>query len=102
MKVVNQLANRGLLDTQRGRGGGFTLARDAAEITLGEVVRLTEPDLQPADCARCSLQAGCGLTPILGTATQAFLDVLDRQTLADAAAASRLELTPLASHMQPA
>lgn len=84
MKVVNELANAGYLDTARGRGGGFTLARAPEEITLGEVVRLTEPDLKPADCGSCALRVGCGLTPLLGDAMRAFLDVLDRQTLADA------------------
>lgn len=88
MKVVNELANAGLLQTVRGRGGGFSLARDPAEITLGEVVRITEPDLRPADCASCILRDGCGLTPLLGSALQAFLDELDRKTLADALRAS--------------
>ena len=85
MKVVNQLAHAGLLATARGRGGGFMLGRPAEEITLGEVVRLTEPDLQPADCAGCALKEGCGLEPMLGAAVAAFLRELDAQTLAEAA-----------------
>ena len=88
MKVVNTLANAGLLATTRGRGGGFVLAREPKDITLGEVVRLTEPDVRPANCADCSLRFGCGITPILAAAMQAFLDTLDRQTLADALAGS--------------
>lgn len=90
MKVVNELASGGLLATVRGRGGGFGLARPAEEITLGEVVRLTEPDLRPADCENCALAIGCGLTPILGSALRAFLAELDRHTLAEAAAGTRL------------
>lgn len=88
MKVVNALANAGLLDTSRGRGGGFVLARAPEDISLGEIVRLTEPDVRPADCANCALRTGCGLTPMLGAAMQAFLDTLDRQTLAQALAGS--------------
>ena len=65
MKVVNVLGNAGLLETVRGRGGGFRLGRAAQDITLGEVVRLTEPHLQPADCGNCLLQAACGLTGLL-------------------------------------
>jgi Rrf2 family nitric oxide-sensitive transcriptional repressor len=84
MKVVNQLARGGLLETTRGRGGGFALAREPADIRLGDVVRLTEPDLQPADCGQCVLRIGCGLTPLLGAAMRAFLGELDRRTLADA------------------
>lgn len=90
MKVVNELAGAGLLATVRGRGGGFTLGRPAETITIGEVVRLTEPDLRPADCGNCALFPGCGLTAMLHDAVRAFLAELDRRTLADAARASRL------------
>lgn len=92
MKVVNLLARHGLLATVRGRGGGFSLGRDASEIRLGEVVRLTEPDLNPADCGGCVLNGACGLTPILASAVRAFLADLDRQTLADAAKGSRISM----------
>lgn len=94
MKVVNVLANAGLLATTRGRGGGFVLARPPEAITLGEVVRLTEPDVRPADCGSCALRVGCGLTPMLGQAMQAFLDTLDRQTLAEALAGSTFPIAP--------
>ncbi|MEP7222918.1 MAG: Rrf2 family transcriptional regulator [Novosphingobium sp.] len=97
MKVVNLLANHGLLATVRGRGGGFSLGRDAADIRLGEVVRLTEPDLSPADCDSCVLNGACGLTPMLRSAVRAFLAELDRQTLADAVRTSSMGrlVTPL-------
>lgn len=85
MKIVNELARAGFIVTIRGRGGGFTLARPAHEIKLGEVVRLCEPDLRPADCASCVLRSACGLSGILMEAIAAFLKVLDDYTLADAA-----------------
>ena len=90
MKVVNELANAGLLATTRGRSGGFRLGRPAADITVGEVVRLTETDLRPADCDSCVLQSGCGLIPVLNGAARAFLAELDKITLAQAAATTRL------------
>lgn len=93
MKVVNLLGNAGLLETVRGRGGGFRLGRPAGNITLGAVVRLTEPNLQPADCGNCLLQGACGLTGLLRQAVGAFLAELDRHTLADAAAGTRLPFT---------
>lgn len=92
MKVVNQLANAGLLETVRGRGGGFRLGKPAVDIRLGDVVRLTEPCLSPADCANCLLRLTCGLTAILFRAMDAFLAELDKQTLADAAETSRLPM----------
>lgn len=84
MKVVNLLARDGFLRTVRGRGGGIALGRSAEEISIGEVVRRTEPELQAADCISCMISPGCGLTPILGEAMRAFIETLDRVTLADA------------------
>lgn len=90
MKVVNELSNAGLLETVRGRGGGFRLGKPAQDIRLGDVVRLTEPGLNLADCDNCILRGHCGLTSMLGKAMRAFLAELDNQTLAQAAAGSRL------------
>ncbi|WP_159981852.1 MULTISPECIES: Rrf2 family transcriptional regulator [unclassified Novosphingobium] len=83
MKVVSMLAEVGLLETVRGRSGGFRLGRPAEEIGLGEIVRLTEPRRNAGD------GNNCGLTAMLSRATNAFLAELDGLTLADAAA-SRL------------
>ncbi|KKW92564.1 MULTISPECIES: RrF2 family transcriptional regulator [Sphingobium] len=85
MKVVHHLGQGGFLDTQRGRGGGFVLARPSDAIKLGEVIRHTEPDMNMADCGSCAIRAACGLSGILREATAAFLAVLDRHSLADAA-----------------
>jgi len=90
MKVVNLLSNAGLLTTIRGRSGGFRLGRPAETITLGEVVRLTEPCMTLTECEGCVLRSNCGLTGMLNRAMAAFLAELDRQTLAEAAAGSRL------------
>lgn len=85
MKVVHHLGQGGFLDTQRGRGGGFALARPAETIRLGEVIRHTEPDMNMADCGSCAIRPACGLSGILKAATAAFLAVLDQHSLADAA-----------------
>jgi len=89
MKVVNTLAHAGLLETIRGRGGGFRLGRAADEISLGDIVRITEPSLRPADCANCVLSPGCGLTPVLSEAVAAFLAVLDDRKLSDVASTTQ-------------
>lgn len=90
MKVVNMLSHAGLIETVRGRSGGFRLGRPAENITLGEVVRLSEPCINLADCAGCVLRSACGLTAMLNRAMAAFLAELDSQTLAQAAATSQL------------
>lgn len=87
MKVVNQLAQRGYIETVRGKGGGMRLARDPLDINLGELVRMTEGDASLLACmdgqGSCCIQSACTLIGILREAQTALFDVLGKYTLAD-------------------
>jgi Rrf2 family nitric oxide-sensitive transcriptional repressor len=93
-KVVNELAASGLIETVRGRCGGVRLARDPRDIRLGEVVRRTEPNFHMAQCfgggdaASCPFGSDCGLRRSLARATEAYLQELNRSSLADLLCAS--------------
>lgn len=88
MKVTQTLVQAGVVSSQRGRGGGLTLQRSAADIKLGAVVRATEDGLALVECFdpehnTCLITAACGLRGPLEEALQAFLAVLDGYSLAD-------------------
>lgn len=88
VKVVHHLAQQGFIHTLRGKNGGMALARAADQIRIGEVVRRTEPNFHIAECFNresnhCVLAPDCRLKSILNEAKTAFLDTLDRYTLAD-------------------
>jgi Rrf2 family transcriptional regulator, nitric oxide-sensitive transcriptional repressor len=87
MKVVHQLALAGDVATLRGQHGGLRLARPAAVINIGAVVRRTEPDWELAACfgsgPGCVIAQHCVLAGALDEALAAFMAVLDRYTLAD-------------------
>lgn len=90
MKVAYQLGLAGFVETVRGRGGGLRLAKPLEAITLGEVVRRTEPDMALVPCfapidADCAIRQCCALRTALKRATTAFTDVLDEYTLKDLA-----------------
>lgn len=90
VKIVHELGKAGLLTTQRGRGGGFRLAKAPSDIVIGDVVRLTEGPLDLVECFNpntntCPLIGICKLSRALQTATKAFMAVLDDLTLADIA-----------------
>lgn len=93
MKVVQQLAAEGFIDSVRGVGGGLTLSADAAKLNVGRIVRAMEPDLGLVECMRpgneCVITPACELAGMLVEARKAFLDVLDRYTLADILAPPR-------------
>ena len=88
VKVVHDLGRNGFLKTRRGIGGGFTLARPAEEIRLGDVVRLGEESETVIDCLdrathQCRLFPACRLKGVLDEAAASFFAVLDRYSLAD-------------------
>lgn len=87
MKIVTELVAKGFVNGARGKGGGLKLARPAAEIGVGEVVRQVEPSLELVECfgtqSHCVLDPACRLKGVLDSALQAFLAVLDRVSLAD-------------------
>ncbi|HEU5068866.1 MAG TPA: Rrf2 family transcriptional regulator [Verrucomicrobiae bacterium] len=88
VKVVHDLGQHHYLQTFRGIGGGFTLARPPADIRLGDVVRLGEEQETVIDCKdgsrrSCRLSPACRLKGVLDEAAAAFFEVLDNYTLAD-------------------
>ena len=83
MKVVHDLRKEGFLDAVRGRSGGVRLARPAAEITVGDVVRHTEAGFDLVECGSCVIAPACALTAALHEARSAFMTVLDGYSLAD-------------------
>lgn len=89
VKVVHELAKAGYLETTRGRGGGMRLARPPEVISVGEVLRITEPDFNLAPCFEtahaCKITPSCVLKKALADATRAFLGSLDTVSLADLA-----------------
>lgn len=89
VKVAQRLAKAGFVENVRGRSGGARLAVPATSISLGEIVRRFEPDMRLIDCRNCAISPSCALPRPFHEATAAFLEVLDRHSLADAIADSR-------------
>lgn len=107
MKVVNDLAHQGLIETTRGRGGGLRLLKEPGAIRIGDVVRATETDFRLVECFDprtnlCSLTPSCRLKHVFDDALQAYFRALDGATLADLipgpAAASRRKPAGPAGH----
>jgi Rrf2 family nitric oxide-sensitive transcriptional repressor len=88
MKVVQQLAREGIVESTRGKGGGIRLARPAEKIRLGDVVRSSEGNAPIVEClgdepGACRIVSVCRLKGILVDAFDALYDVLNEYTLAD-------------------
>lgn len=83
MKVVNDLARSGYVDSIRGRGGGIRLGKLPEEINIGALIRHTEEGFDLVDCPSCVIAPACGMTGVIKEAVLAFLVVLDKYSLAD-------------------
>lgn len=90
MKIVNDLARQGVLETTRGRGGGLRLMKDAQQIRIGDVVRASETDFRLVECFdpetnQCTLSPSCRLKGLFSDALKAYFKALDGMTLAELA-----------------
>jgi Rrf2 family protein len=89
-KIINQLARAGLVQTQRGVGGGVTLARPPKNITLVEIcAALDDPILQPRCMlgnAQCTQDRACPAHAFCDSYRTQLAEFLKTTTVADIAA----------------
>lgn len=90
-QILQALKDEGLVESVRGKFGGYRLAKPAHAIPIGQVVRLIDGPLAPIGCVshtayeRCSCpdEEHCGLRMLMLDVRNAIAGILDRFTLAD-------------------
>ncbi|MGA2446679.1 MAG: Rrf2 family transcriptional regulator [Opitutaceae bacterium] len=90
-QIMQLLKEAGLVESQRGKFGGYRLALPAGKITVGQVVRLIDGPLAPIGCVsqtayeKCSCpdETHCGLRMLMLDVRNAITSILDRYSLAD-------------------
>lgn len=93
-QILAQLKHAGIIRTVLGTHGGYVLAADPAEVTVGRVIRLLDGALAPLGCVSlryyepcsCPSEPECALRELMIDVRDAMLEILDRETLADLAA----------------
>jgi Rrf2 family protein len=89
--ILLVLKHHGVLQSRKGKGGGYLLARDPSDISLGEVVRMFDGPLAPVPCASqtayvpcadCPNEAVCGVHLAMKAVRDATARVLDGTSLA--------------------
>jgi Rrf2 family protein len=89
--ILLGLRNHGILQSRKGKGGGYRLARDPADIYLGQIVRLFDGPLAPVPCASqtaylpcadCRNEAVCGVHLAMKEVRDATAKILDGTSLA--------------------
>jgi len=87
--ILGQLRQAGVVESVRGKEGGYLLGRPVRDLAVGEVVRLIQGPMSAVDCAedvgerRCTLRPGCVLLPMWERAHKAMMDVYDGTNFKD-------------------
>jgi Rrf2 family protein len=90
-QVLKELRDAGFVAADRGKFGGYRLARPARQIVIGQVIRVIEGPLAPIGCVSqtayvpctCPDEDHCGLRMLMMDVRNAIAGILDRYTLAD-------------------
>jgi Rrf2 family protein len=89
--ILGDLRNAGFVHSKKGKGGGYTLARPASDILVGNVIRVLDGPLAPIQCASrtvyrrcddCADEVHCAVRIVMMQARDAIANVLDNTTLA--------------------
>jgi Rrf2 family protein len=89
-RILQELREAGLVETHRGKFGGYSLAVPASEIGVGQLIRLIDGRLAPICCASenayqactCPDEDHCGLRMVMIDVRNAIANILDRYTIA--------------------
>ena len=87
--IVGSLKKAGLVDSSRGKEGGYSLLRPPEEYSVGEILRCTEDKLAPVSCitaegVSCAQASACLTLPMwreLDELTNAYLDTVSLRDL---------------------
>ena len=86
-KIMTELAKNELVESVHGRGGGYKLAREPKDYSIGEILRLTEGDLAPVACVgkshACERADKCRTFPLWDRGNKLVNDFYDSVSLAD-------------------
>ena len=90
-KLMGKLASAGLLDSVRGAGGGFALARPGQRISLADIIEAVEGPIAMTQCcgsdeaSDCALDAHCRVKPHMNIVSNAVRGALGAVSLSELA-----------------
>jgi Rrf2 family protein len=90
--ILLELRNQGILQSKKGKGGGYFLGRPPRQISVGQIVRILDGPLAPLPCVsktaymrcrECRDERTCGIRMVMKELRDATAKILDSTTLAD-------------------
>jgi Rrf2 family protein len=96
--ILLELKNNGLLSSKKGKGGGYMLAKPAAKVTVGEIIRILDGPIAPVACVSqtayrpcldCQDEEACLVRGVMQKVRDATALILDNTSLRDMTATPR-------------
>lgn len=90
--ILLALKNNGILQSKKGKGGGYYLGKHPKSVTFGQIIRVMEGPLAPvpcvsetayAKCSECGDEMTCGIRVVMKDVRDAMSKILDGTSLAD-------------------
>ncbi|HYO79847.1 MAG TPA: Rrf2 family transcriptional regulator [Bryobacteraceae bacterium] len=90
--ILWELKQEGLVESKKGKGGGYRLVKAPQTVTIGSIIRLIDGPLAPLPCAsetayrqcdECADVRNCGTRIVMREVRDAMAAILDKKTLAD-------------------
>ncbi len=90
--ILLELKNKGILQSKKGKGGGYFLGKKPEEVSLGAVIRALEGPLAPLPCVsqmahrtceECTDELTCGIRSVMKEVRDSTAAILDGASLAD-------------------
>jgi Rrf2 family protein len=89
--ILLELTKAGILNSKKGKGGGYHLARPANRIAAGQIIRILDGSLAPIACASqmnyrrctdCPNEEACAVRSLMTSVGDAISLILDRTSVA--------------------
>ena len=96
------LKKHGILQSKKGKGGGYFLGKSPNHIFIGQVVRVLDGPLAPVSCVsqtayhrceECHDEKTCGIRMVMKDVRDAMANILDKKSLSDV-----LDMVKVAKH----
>lgn len=91
-QILLELKRHGIVESRRGKVGGYLMLRDPKDVTYGEVLRLIDGPIAPLPCLSiiaykkcedCRDEASCEIRRVFANVAVATREVLDKTSIMD-------------------
>jgi Rrf2 family protein len=102
-QILLELKRQGIVQSRRGKFGGYALLMAPDKITYGQVLRIIDGPIAPLPClsriayrrcSDCKTEETCEIRRVFARVAESAREVLDRTTIADSLESHRLADEP--------